>query len=97
MGGADRGAKVGFARQAGRALAAFRGVKRDDMVARFQRFDARPAFHHDARAFMAKDRGEDPFGVGTRQGEFVGVADAGGLDLDQDLALLGSSRFTSMI
>jgi hypothetical protein len=36
---------------------------------------------------MAKDRGEDAFGVGAGQGEFVGVADAGGLDLDQDLAL----------
>jgi hypothetical protein len=36
---------------------------------------------------MAEDRREDAFGIGARQGEFVGVADAGGLDLDQNLAL----------
>jgi hypothetical protein len=59
------------------------------MVARFQRLHARPAFHHHARAFMPEDRGEDAFGIGAGQGEFVGVADAGGLDLDQNLAFLG--------
>jgi hypothetical protein len=38
--------------------------------------------------FMAEDRGEQPLGVRARQREIVGVADAGGLDLDQDLARL---------
>ena len=38
---------------------------------------------------MAEDRREQPFGVGARQRELVGVADAGGLDLDQHLAGLG--------
>jgi hypothetical protein len=35
---------------------------------------------------MAEDGGEQPLGVRAREGEFVGVADAGGLDLDQNLA-----------
>jgi hypothetical protein len=35
---------------------------------------------------MAEDRREQALGVGAGQGEFVGVADAGGLDLDQNLA-----------
>jgi hypothetical protein len=39
---------------------------------------------------MAEDRGEQTLGVGARQREIVGVADAGGLDLDQDLARLGA-------
>jgi hypothetical protein len=67
------------------------------MVARLQRRHALAHLQHDARALMAEDRGEQPLGVGARQGEVVGVADAGGLDLDQDLARAGPSRFTSMI
>jgi hypothetical protein len=35
---------------------------------------------------MAEDGGEQPLGVGARARELVGVADAGGLDLDQHLA-----------
>ena len=42
--------------------------------------------HHDARAFMAEDRRKQPFRIGAGTGEFVGVADAGSLDLDQHLA-----------
>ena len=72
------------------ALAAFGRVERDDVIARFQRGDPWPDLEHDARAFMAQDRGEQPFGIGARQGEFIGVAKAGGLDLDQDLARLGA-------
>ena len=40
----------------------------------------------DAGALVAEDRGKQPLGVGARQGELVGVADAGRLDLDQNLA-----------
>src|ERR1035437_9888966 len=36
---------------------------------------------------MAEDGGEDAFRIGAGEGEVVGVADAGGLDLHQHLAL----------
>ena len=52
----------------------------------FTRGDARPDIDHDAGALMAEDRREQPFGIGARQRELVGVADAGRLDLDQHLA-----------
>ncbi len=35
---------------------------------------------------MPEDRGKQPFGIGTRERELVGVADAGRLDLDHHLA-----------
>jgi hypothetical protein len=47
---------------------------------------ARADIDDDAGALMAEDRRKQPLGVGARQGEFVGVADAGRLDLDQHLA-----------
>ncbi len=56
------------------------------MVALLERRHPRPDIDHDAGAFVAEDRREQPLGVGARQGERVGVADAGGLDLDQHLA-----------
>ena len=62
------------------------------MVAGFQRFYPRPDLEHHARAFMAQDRREGPLRVGARQGELVGMADAGGLDLDQNLASLRSFK-----
>jgi hypothetical protein len=39
---------------------------------------------------MAEDGREQPFRIGAREREFVGVADAGRLDLDEDLAVLGA-------
>jgi hypothetical protein len=42
---------------------------------------------HDAGALMAEDRREQSFGIGAGQREFIGVADAGRLDLDQHFAL----------
>src|SRR5690242_1645056 len=42
----------------------------------------------DAGPLMAEDRREQPLGVRPRQGEGVGMADPGRLDLDQDLAIL---------
>jgi hypothetical protein len=56
------------------------------MVAGLQRRHAGAHFLNDAGALMAEDRREDAFRVGARAGEFVGVADAGGLDLDQHFA-----------
>ena len=58
------------------------------MVAGLQRFDAGPDIDHDARALMAEDRGKQALRIGARERERVGVADAGGLDLDQHLARL---------
>jgi hypothetical protein len=57
------------------------------MIARFQGFHAGPDVNHHTRAFVAKDRGEGAFGVCAGQGEFIGVADAGGLDFNQNLTL----------
>jgi hypothetical protein len=34
---------------------------------------------------MAEDRGKQTLGIGTGQRELIGVADAGGLDFDQNL------------
>ncbi len=85
LGGADRGAQIGLARQAGGALPAFRRIERDDVVALLDAGDARPDIDHDAGAFMAENGGKEPFRIGAGQGEFVGVADAGRLDLDQHL------------
>ena len=45
---------------------------------------------NDAGAFMPEDRRKQSFRIGAGQREFVGVADAGGLDLDQHFAGLGA-------
>jgi hypothetical protein len=55
---------------------------------RLERRHAGADVDHDARAFMAQDGREDAFGVGARERVVVGVADAGGLDLDQHFAEL---------
>ena len=57
------------------------------MVADFERSDAFADGLDDAAAFMAQDGREDTFGVIARQGEGVGVADAGGDDAHQHFAL----------
>jgi hypothetical protein len=48
--------------------------------------DAGADLDHDAGAFVAEDRREQALRIGARKREVVGVADAGGLDLDQNLA-----------
>ncbi len=90
LGRADRLAEVRLGVQAVFAFPAFRGVERNDMIALLQAGDARAHIHHDARALMPKNGREETLGIGTRQREFVGMADAGGLDLDQNLALAGA-------
>ena len=87
LGSADRGAEIGLARKAGRALPAFRRVQRNNVIAFFHTGDAATDIDNHARALMAEDRRKQPFGVSARQCEFVGVANAGGLDLDHHLAL----------
>src|SRR5687767_14640361 len=59
LGGADRGAQIGLAAEAGRALPAFGDVERDDMVARLHAGDAFADLADDAGALVAEDRGED--------------------------------------
>ena len=72
------------------ALTAFRGVERDHMIAGLQRGDAFAHFNHNTRAFVAEDGGEQPLWVGTGAGEFVGVAQACGLDFHQNFTGLGA-------
>ena len=90
LGTADLLAEVGLLGQAELAVAAFGRVKRDDVIALLQRGHARAHVHHDAGTFMPEDGREDAFGIGAGQGVVVGVADARGLDLDQDLAEPGA-------
>ena len=54
------------------------------MVTRFDRGDAGADLADDARAFMPEDRRKDALAVEAVQGVGVGMANAGGLDLDQD-------------
>ncbi len=58
LGGANRGAEVGLARQAGRAFAAFRRIERNDVIALLDRGDARADIDDDAGTLMAEDRRE---------------------------------------
>ena len=90
LGLADGLAVVGLPARAVGALAALGGVEGDDVVARLQALDARADVDDDACALVPEDGGEEPFGVGAGQRELVGVAHAGGLDLDEDLAGAGS-------
>jgi hypothetical protein len=60
------------------------------MIAPFERRDTFAHFHDDARAFMAEDAGENSLRVIARTGEFIGVAQASRLDLDENLAALGA-------
>ncbi len=57
------------------------------MVALLDAGDALADIDDDAGAFMAEDRREEALGIGARQRELIGVADAGRLDLDQHLAV----------
>ena len=92
LGRANRGAQVGLLREAGFALAAFRRVERNDVIALLDRGDAGPDIDHDARAFMAENDREQSFRIRSGAREFVGVADAGRLDLDQHLARRAARR-----
>jgi hypothetical protein len=86
LGRADGGAEVGLAREAAFAGAAFGRVERDHVVALLQRHDAWPDIDHDAGAFVAENDREEAFRIAAGAREFVGMADARCLDLDQHLA-----------
>jgi hypothetical protein len=83
---ADRLAQIGLVRHAVLALPAFRHIERNDVIAFLERSHAWPDLDHHAGAFMTEYRGKQAFGIGARAREFVGMADAGRLDLDQHLA-----------
>jgi hypothetical protein len=83
---ADRRAEVGFARQAGFALPAFGRVERDGVVPAPEAGDAGTDVDDNARTLVAEDRRKEAFRIRARARELVGVADAGGLDLDQYFA-----------
>ena len=51
-----------------------------------------PDVDDDARAFVAEDHREQPFRIGARAREFIGVTDAGRLDLDEHFAGLRARR-----
>ncbi len=59
------------------------------MIARLHAGHARADFAHDARAFVAQHAGEKTFGIEPVERVGIGMADAGGHDLDQHLACLG--------
>jgi len=86
LGDADLLAEIGLAAEAVLALAAFRRVERDDMVALLQRLHLGSHVHHDAGAFMAEDRGKRALRIFTGQREPIGVAKPRGLHFHQDFA-----------
>src|SRR5690606_4896201 len=83
----DGRAQVGFARQTGRTLAAFGRVERNDVIAFANARHARTDINDNAGTFMAENGRKNAFRICTGEGEFISVADAGRLDLDQDLTL----------
>src|SRR5882762_4366214 len=83
---AYRLAQIGLAGETVLALPAFGGVERNNVIAFFHAGDPRARFDHYARTLVAENRREQTLGVGARAREFVGMADAGRLDLDQHLA-----------
>ncbi|MNE63235.1 hypothetical protein D3C80_1585750 [compost metagenome] len=78
LGGAYGLAQVGLAGGAELALAALGGVQRDHVIADGNRGHALTDGFDNGTAFMAKDRREDAFRVGTGQGVGVGMADTAG-------------------
>lgn len=56
------------------------------MVAFFDRGHAGSNIDDHARTLMAENGGEEAFRIGAGQSEFIRVADAGCLDLDQNFA-----------
>ncbi len=87
LGGADRRAEIGLAGQARGTLPAFGRVERDDVIALGDARDALADVDDDSRPLVTENGWEQSLGIGARQGEIVGVADAARLDLDENLAL----------
>src|SRR4030095_15757516 len=79
-------AEIGLARQARLALATLGRVQRNDVIALLDARHAGSDVDDDTRALVTEDCRKQTLGIATRARELVGVTDAGGLDLDQDLA-----------
>ena len=106
LGGTHGAAQVGLAGEAELALAAFRGIERNDVVARHQASHALAHFLDDTGAFVAQYGREQAFRVCAGQGERIGVTDGGiddayqhltglrpfDIDLDQFQRLAGFQR-----
>jgi hypothetical protein len=60
------------------------------VIAFAKRRHARPNVDDNTRAFMTENGGKQSFRIGARASEFIGVADAGRLDLDEHFARAGS-------
>ena len=90
---ADGLAEIGLARRAELAAAALRHVERDHVIADGHRGHAGSDVDDHARTFVSEDRRKQSLGVRTGERECVGVADTGGLDLDQDFTSARSSDF----
>ncbi len=56
------------------------------MVTFLERGDTGADVDDHTRALVAEDHREQPFRIAARAREFIGVADAGRLDLDQDFS-----------
>src|SRR5258705_5114103 len=74
---ADGGTEIGLAAQTAFALAAFRRVNRDHVIARLYRGDACSDLPNNPRALMAEDRRKDSFAVEAVECVGVGVTNAG--------------------
>src|SRR5215471_1331920 len=75
------------------ALAAFRNVQRDDVIALLEALHAGTDVDDDARSLMPEYRGKQPLRIGARERVLIGVANPGGFDLDHDLAGLRPLQF----
>ena len=92
LGLADRLTQIGAARGAVAALATLGRVKRDHVVALLHGRHALAHIDDHASTFMAQDCREQAFRIGAREREFVGMANAGGFDFDQHLAIARSLK-----
>jgi hypothetical protein len=70
------------------ALPAFRGVERNNVIARFERRHAAPDLTHDARAFVSQDCGKQALRICAGQRVRIGVTDSRCFDLYQHFARL---------
>ena len=69
-------------------MAASRGDRHHDVIAGLEPRDAAPHFAHDPGALVAADHRKLALAQ-SRHLRQIGVAQAGGFDLDEDLALAG--------
>ena len=92
LGGTHGLAQVGLAAEAELALATLGGVQRNHMVPGLQAGDPFAHFLDDARAFVAKDGGEDAFRILAGQSVGIGMTNTGRDDLHQYLTGFGAGH-----